>query len=101
MGMAVDANVLIYERIREELRQGRTVLASVDAGYNRAMSSIIDGHLTTVISGLIMFMLGSGPIKGFAVTLTLGILTSMFAAIMITRLMMLRDVRNSKGGINL
>lgn len=101
MGMAVDANVLIYERIREELRQGRTVLASVDAGYNRAMSSIIDGNLTTVISGLIMFMLGSGPIRGFAVTLTLGILTSMFAAIMITRLMVLRDVRNSKGGINL
>lgn len=96
IGMAVDANVLIYERIREELRQGRSVLSSIDAGYNRAMTSIIDSNVTTIISGLILYSVGTGPIRGFAVTLTLGIVTSMFSAIMITRMLVLRHIRVAK-----
>lgn len=96
IGMAVDANVLIYERIREEIRLGRTPLAAVDAGYNRAMPSVIDSNFTTIIAGLILFLLGSGPIKGFAVALTLGILTTLFSAIMITRLMVLYYLRTKK-----
>ena len=87
IGMAVDANVLIYERIREELRQGRTVLAAVDGGYRRAMATIIDTNLTTLIVAFILFSFGTGPIKGFAVTMCVGIITSMFSAIMLTRLM--------------
>lgn len=96
IGMAVDANVLVYERIREELRNGRTPLAAVDTGYSRAMPSVIDSNLTTIIAGIILFLLGSGPIKGFAVALTLGILTTLFSAIMITRLMMLHYLRSQK-----
>lgn len=96
IGMAVDANVLIYERIREELRAGRTVLSAVDEGYRRAMAAVTDSNLTTVISGLIMFMLGSGPIRGFAVTLTLGIITSIFSAVMITRWMVLSYIRRKR-----
>ncbi|MGE0151682.1 MAG: protein translocase subunit SecD [Reyranellaceae bacterium] len=86
VGMSVDANVLIYERVREEARLGRTPISALDAGYDRAMSSIVDGNLTTLISGIILFALGSGPIRGFAVTLSLGIIVSMFTAIMLTRL---------------
>ena len=86
VGMAVDANVLIYERVREEIRLGRTPISALDAGYERAMSSIVDGNLTTLISGLILLFLGSGPIRGFAVTLSIGIVASMFTAIMLTRL---------------
>jgi preprotein translocase subunit SecD len=86
VGMSVDANVLIYERVREEVRLGRTPISALDAGYDRAMSSIVDGNLTTLISGIILFALGSGPIRGFAVTLSLGIIVSMFTAIMLTRL---------------
>lgn len=93
IGIAVDANVLIYERIREELRMGRTPVSAIDTGYSRAMASIIDSNLTTIISGLILFMLGTGPVRGFAVTLTLGVITSMFCAIMVTRLMVLRYLR--------
>lgn len=96
IGMAVDANVLIYERIREELRLGRSVLSAIDAGYSRAMAAIIDSNVTTIISGVILFSIGTGPIRGFAVTLTLGILTSMFSAIMITRLLVLRHIRVAK-----
>lgn len=87
VGMAVDANVLIFERIREELRQGRSVMSAIDVGYGRAMSTIIDSNLTTLIAALILFSFGTGPIKGFAVTLGLGIMTSFFSAIMVTRLM--------------
>lgn len=87
VGMAVDANVLIFERIREEVAQGRTALSSVDAGYSRAMATIIDSNLTTLIAAAILFSFGTGPIKGFAVTLGLGIITSFFSAIMVTRLM--------------
>ncbi len=87
IGMAVDANVLIYERIREELRNGKTPLAAIDAGFSRAYATIIDSQLTTFIAGLLMFALGSGPIKGFAVTLTLGIITTVFTAFTVTRML--------------
>ncbi|MEC7191073.1 MAG: protein translocase subunit SecD, partial [Pseudomonadota bacterium] len=83
MGMAVDSNVLIFERVREELRAGRKVRAAIEAGYKRAISTIIDSNLTTLFAALFLFIFGTGPIKGFAVTLSLGILTSMFTAIMV------------------
>ncbi len=86
VGMAVDANVLIFERIREELGLGRSAMSSVDAGYGHAMSTIIDSNLTTMIAAIILFSFGTGPIKGFAVTLGLGIATSLFSAILVTRL---------------
>jgi preprotein translocase subunit SecD len=86
MGMAVDANVLIYERIREEQRNGRSILASIDTGFRRAMATIIDANMTHLIASLILFELGSGPVKGFAVTLAFGIITSFFTAVMVTRL---------------
>ncbi|HVV65521.1 MAG TPA: protein translocase subunit SecD [Rhizomicrobium sp.] len=87
MGMAVDANVLIYERIREEQRNGRGMIASIDTGFRRAMATIIDANMTHLIASLILFQLGSGPVRGFAVTLGLGIITSFFTAVMVTRLM--------------
>ena len=86
MGMAVDANVLIYERIREEQRNGRGMIASIDTGFRRAMATIIDANMTHLIASLILFQLGSGPVRGFAVTLGLGIITSFFTAVMVTRL---------------
>ncbi|MFC1719663.1 protein translocase subunit SecD [Pseudomonadota bacterium] len=85
VGMAVDANVLIFERIREELRGGNTPQASIRAGYDKAFSTIADANITTLIAAFVLFLFGTGPIKGFAVTLSLGILTSMFTAIMGTR----------------
>ncbi len=85
IGMAVDANVLVFERIREEIRLGRTPKMAIEAGYNNAMSSVVDSNLTTLIAGLILFQFGTGPIKGFAVTLCVGILTSMFTALTVCR----------------
>ncbi|HEX2060094.1 MAG TPA: protein translocase subunit SecD [Thermoanaerobaculia bacterium] len=85
LGMAVDSNVLVFERIREELREGKTARASIDQGFARAFATIIDTHLTTIISALFLFQFGTGPIQGFAVTLCVGILTSMFTAIMGSR----------------
>src|SRR5690625_1758212 len=85
IGMAVDANVLIYERIREELLNGITPKAAIRAGYDRAFSSIADANITTLLAGIVLFMFGTGPVKGFAVTLCLGIATSMFTAIVGTR----------------
>ncbi len=87
VAMAVDANVLIYERIREELRAGKTPIAAIDAGFSRAFITIADSQLTTLCCAIIMFWLGSGPIRGFAVTLTLGILTSIFASVTVVRLL--------------
>ena len=86
MGMAVDANVIIYERIKEELRAGKGIGQALSEGYKNAMSAIVDGQLTTLITGVVLFIFGSGPIQGFATTLIIGILTSMFCAIFITRL---------------
>lgn len=87
VAMAVDANVLIYERIREELRTGKTPVASIDAGFQRAFVTIADSQLTTLCCAIIMFWLGSGPIRGFAVTLTIGILTSIFASVTVVRML--------------
>jgi preprotein translocase subunit SecD len=86
IGMAVDANVLINERIREELRLGKTPAAAVEAGYGRATVTILDANITTLITALVLFQFGTGPIKGFAVTLTIGLASSMFTAIVVTRL---------------
>ena len=86
VGMAVDANVLIFERIREELRLGNSPRASIDAGYSKAFSTIADANITTLIAAIVLFGFGTGTIKGFAITLTLGILTSMFTAIVGTRM---------------
>ena len=86
MGMAVDANVLINERIREELRAGRSPRAAVEAGYERALPAILDSNITTFLSGLILFQFGSGPVKGFAVTLCVGIVTTVLTAVYLTRI---------------
>jgi preprotein translocase subunit SecD len=96
IGMAVDANVLINERIREELRAGRTIRAAVEAGYDKAFSAIIDGHVTIFISGLILAQYGTGPVKGFAVTLIIGIIASLFTGVFCTRLVFDYWVRGSK-----
>ncbi len=87
LGMAVDANVLIFERIREEMKKGRTPLASIESGFNLAFATIFDSNLTTVLVSLILFLFGSGPVKGFAITLTIGILCSMFTAILLVKLL--------------
>lgn len=86
IGMAVDANVLIFERIREELRGGKTVRVSIDAGYQKAFVTILDSNVTTLIAAAFLFQFGTGPVKGFAVTLSLGILISMFTAIVVTHM---------------
>ncbi len=96
MGMAVDANVLIFERIREEVRNGRTPISAIDAGYRRALTTIIDSNLTTLFAAVILFLLGSGPISGIAVTLSIGICTSMFTAIMVTRLIVVTWLRSTR-----
>jgi len=86
IGMAIDANVLIFERIREELRLGKTPRAAVDGGYSKALVTILDANITTLIAALVLFQFGTGPVKGFAVTLSIGIVASLFTAIVITRL---------------
>lgn len=96
IGMAVDANVLINERIREELRAGRSIRAAVDAGYDKAFWSIFDGHVTVFISGLILAQYGSGPVKGFAITLIVGIIASLFTGVFCTRLVFDYWVRHRK-----
>jgi len=96
IGMAVDANVLIFERIREEARVGRAVIGAIDAGYDRALKTIVDANLTTLIAAALLFWFGSGPVKGFAVTLAIGIATSMFTAIWVTRLMVALWVRRRR-----
>ena len=87
-GMAVDSNVLIYERIREERRVGRSILQSVDSGFQKALATILDSNITTLIAAFVLFFLGSGPVKGFAVTLAVGILTTIFTAFTLTRWLM-------------
>lgn len=88
VGMAVDANILIFSRIKEEMKQGLNGIAAIDAGYNRAFLSIIDANITTLLVGIVLFTIGTGPIKGFAVTLSIGILTSLFSSIIVTRRLM-------------
>jgi len=96
IGMAVDANVLVFERIREELRTGKTPFAAVEAGYRRALTTIIDANVTTLIAAILLFEFGSGPVKGFAVTLAIGIITSLFTAITVTRLMISQWLRQRR-----
>ena len=96
IGMAVDANVLIFERIREEMRVGRGPVMAIDVGYQRAITTILDSNLTTLIAAVLLFYFGSGPVKGFAVTLSLGIMTSMFTAIMVTRLLLVTWLRRAR-----
>jgi len=93
MGMAVDANVLIYERMREEQRAGRSLISTVQVAFERAFGTILDANLTTLTAAALLFQFGSGPVRGFAVTLSLGLLTSMFTAIMVTRLMVATWIR--------
>ena len=96
MGMAVDANVIIYERIKEELRMGKGLSLSVTEGYKNAMSAIIDGNVTTLITGIVLFIFGTGPVQGFATTLIIGIVTSLFTAILITRLIFVGMLNREK-----
>ena len=86
IGMAVDANVIIFERIREELTLGRTPRAAIDAGYDRATLTILDANVTTLIAAVVLFQFGTGAIKGFAVTLSLGVIASLFTALVLSRL---------------
>ena len=85
VGMAVDANVLIFERIREQLRSGRSIIGAIDNGFKQALRTIIDANITTLIAAIILFQFGSGPVRGFAVTLALGVLTTMFTSLMFSR----------------
>jgi len=96
IGMAVDANVLIFERIREEVRSGRTPISAIDSGYGRALTTIIDANVTTLIAATLLYAFGSGPIRGFAVTLAIGIITSMFTAVMLTRLIVVTWLRRTQ-----
>jgi protein-export membrane protein SecD len=94
--VAVDANVLIYERMRDEARAGRSVIASMDAGFNRAMGTIIDANLTTLVAALIMFVFGAGPVRGFAWTLTIGVFTSVFSAVLVAQVLLAYWLRVKK-----
>ena len=96
LGMAVDANVLIFERIREELRLGKTPLAAIEHGYDKAFSTILDANITTLITAVVLYQFGTGPVRGFAVTLSIGLLASMFTAIFMTRVVLALVVRNRR-----
>ena len=89
IGMAVDANVLIFERIREELKTAKGPARAIELGYERALSAILDANITTFITAVILFAMGSGPVRGFSITLGIGILTSVFTAIFVTRLLVI------------
>jgi len=96
----VDANVLIYERIKEELRNGNSPQAAIYAGFDRAFTTIFDSHITNLLAAVMLFGIGSGPVKGFAVTLTIGIITSLFTAVTCTR-MMVNWIYGEKRGVKL
>jgi preprotein translocase subunit SecD len=96
IGMAVDANVLIFERIREEARRGKSPISAIDSGYREAMRAIIDANVTTLIAAVLLYAFGSGPVRGFAVTLAIGIVTSMFTAIMLARLLIVTWLRRTR-----
>jgi len=93
VGIAVDSNVLIYERIREEVRGGRSAIAAIDAGFSRALATILDSNITTFIAAAVLFFIGTGPVRGFAVTLGVGIITTLFTAFTMTRLIVAYWVR--------
>ena len=95
IGISVDSNVLIYERIREELAGGKPLKTAIEIGYKKAFSAIIDSHVTALITGVILYQFGSGPIQGFALTLIIGLIANLFTAIVITRIIF--DVMTDKG----
>ena len=104
VGMAVDANVLIFERIKEELRRGRQALSAIETGYKSAFSTILDANITTMITGIILYTIGYGPVKGFAIILCLGILTSMFTGVFVAKAltnMVIRDNKSQLMGLKL
>jgi protein-export membrane protein SecD len=94
IGMAVDANVLIFERVKEELQLGKTSLTAVNTGFERALSAILDANITTIIGALVLFVVASGPVRGFAVVLLIGIVASVFSAIFLTRVLLRLAVRS-------
>jgi preprotein translocase subunit SecD len=96
IGMAVDSNVLVYERIREEARLGRSAVSSIDQGFGRALGTILDANFTTLLAAAILFFLGTGPVRGFAVTLSVGIVTTIFTAFTVTRLLIATWYRYAK-----
>jgi protein-export membrane protein SecD len=96
IGMAVDSNVLIYERIREEFKTGRSAIQSIDLGFRRALGTILDANITTLIAAIVLFQLGTGPIRGFAVTHAIGIVTTVFTAFTFTRLVLAYWVRRRR-----
>ena len=96
IGMAVDANVLVFERIREEVRTGKTPLNALEAGYRRALTTIIDANVTTLIAAILLFQFGSGPVRGFAVTLAIGIVSSVFTAITLARFLIVLWMRRTR-----
>jgi len=96
VGMAVDANVLIFERIKEELRTNTSIQKAISAGYDKALLTIADANITTLIAALVLFSFGTGPIKGFAITLSIGIVTSMFTAIIVSRAIVNKIYGNKK-----
>jgi preprotein translocase subunit SecD len=99
IGMAVDSNVLIYERIREELTAGKPMKTAIDIGYKKAFSAILDGNVTTIITGVILYQFGTGPIQGFALTLIIGLVANLFTSIVITRIIF--DILSNNGKINI
>ena len=90
--MAVDANVLIFERLKEELENGKTLRAAIDSGFHRAITTILDSNITTIIAAVVLLYLGTGPVRGFAVTLIIGILVSFLTAVFITRILLVNLV---------
>jgi preprotein translocase subunit SecD len=94
IGMGVDSNVLIFERIREELRSGKTAVMAVQQGFAHAWITIVDTHVTTIVSAAILFLFGTGPVKGFAVTLTFGLLANIFTAVLVSRVIFDAELRN-------
>ena len=102
MGMAVDANVLIFERIKEELKTEKSIIHAFDIGYTKAKITVLDANITTLIAAIILFAFGSGPVKGFAITLGIGIITTLFTAYFLARhLTSIIILKNSKTGVSL
>ncbi|MGH9881797.1 MAG: SecD/SecF family protein translocase subunit, partial [Pyrinomonadaceae bacterium] len=99
IGMAVDSNVLIFERIREELESGKTIPSAIDQGFRRAFITIIDTHVTTIVSSLFLFVFGTGPIRGFAVTLVIGLLVNLFSAVYVSRTIFMWLISRKREGI--
>jgi preprotein translocase subunit SecD len=97
IGMAVDSNVLIFERIREELRTGKGTYAAVDTGFNKAWWTIVDTHVTTVVSCAFLFLFGEGPVRGFAVTLTIGLIANVFTAVFVSRTIFTWELQGRRG----